>query len=224
LKGFSQHCGNAVLMLTDNINTDQIIPSREMKKVSKVGLSDGLFANLRYLDAASGGRRPDPEFILNQSASKGASILIAASNFGCGSSREHAVWALHEYGFRVIIAESFGSIFFDNCINNGIAPIVLDKTEINQLVDLVKTGATSVTIDMQQCQVVADRLTLNFTMNDDKRQMLIEGSNAIDLTLKHKTEIDQFLRNDKSTRPWAYDYMASISKANSVAPGDRASD
>jgi len=211
LKGITQHKGKAVLMLSDNINTDQIIPSREMKRVSKIGLADGLFANLRYINSASGGRTPDPEFILNKPSAKDASILIAASNFGCGSSREHAVWALHEYGFRIIIASGYGSIFYENCINNGIVPIVLDQSTIDQLAKQVSTDTLIVTVDLQLCTVEVENLVLNFTMNEDKRQMLLEGSNAIDLTLKHKTEINQFLKSDKTARPWAYDYVKASS-------------
>ena len=209
MKGITRHVGKAVLMLTDNINTDQIIPSREMKKVSKVGLADGLFANLRYLDAAAGGRTPDPGFVLNQSAAADdddASILIAASNFGCGSSREHAVWALHEYGFRVIIATSFGSIFFENSINNGIVPIVLDTAAITQLTDVVNNRTSEIDIDLERCLICAGDVTLSFSLNEDKRQMLLNGSNAVDLTLRHKPAIDQFLLNDKNNRPWVYDY------------------
>lgn len=213
MKGITRHSGKAVLMLTDNINTDQIIPSREMKSVSKVGLADGLFANLRYLDASTGGRTPDPQFFLNKPTAKGASILIAKSNFGCGSSREHAVWALHEYGFRIIIATSYGSIFFDNCINNGILPIVLDQGTIAQLTDAVNAD-TELVVDLQHCHLSAEHLKIKFNLNEDKRQMLLEGSNAIDLTLKHKQAIDQFLVHDKTARPWVYD----LSAANSNNP------
>jgi len=190
-------------MLTDNINTDQIIPSREMKKVSKIGLSDGLFANLRYVDAATGGRKPDPEFVLNRESANDATILIAASNFGCGSSREHAVWALHEYGFRAIIARSFGSIFFENCINNGIVPIILDASAITQLAELLE--ATQIEIDLELGLINAGSLTFTFSLNENKRRMLMEGSNAIDLTLKHKAAIEQFLLADNATRPWVYE-------------------
>ncbi len=207
MKGIRRHIGKAVLMLTDNINTDQIIPSREMKSVSRFGLADGLFANLRYLDAAAGGRIPDPDFVLNQYSCRGASILISASNFGCGSSREHAVWALHEYGFRVIIATSFGSIFYENCINNGIIPIVLDTAAITQLTDALDRRATNITVDLEHCLVSVENVKLNFSLNEDKRHMLLNGSNAIDLTLRHKPAIDQFLRTDKNDRPWVYDYM-----------------
>lgn len=211
MKGIARHRGTAILMLTDNINTDQIIPSREMKKVSKTGLADGLFANLRYIDAASGGRTPDPEFILNQPSANGASILIATKNFGCGSSREHAVWALHEYGFRVIIATSFGSIFFENCINNGIVPIVLDASAVAQLTEMPDAQSIQIDVNLQTCLIEATGLTLSFSLNEDKRQMLISGSNEIDLTLQHSDAINQFLNNDKSIRPWVYEPLVNPS-------------
>lgn len=204
LKGITRHCGNAVLMLTDNINTDQIIPSREMKKVSKLGLADGLFANLRYTDAATGGRTPDPDFVLNKGNGKDASVLISAGNFGCGSSREHAVWALHEYGFRVIIAESYGSIFYENCINNGIIPVTLNNSAIAQLTDALD-DSTPVEVDLERCVVTIANLSLEFSLNEDKRHMLLEGNNAIDLTLKHKSDIEHFLQQDKRSRPWVYE-------------------
>lgn len=204
MKGINHHRGTAVAMYNDNINTDQIIPSREMKRVSKSGLSEGLFANLRYLDAATGGRKPDPEFCLNQPTSKHASVLISASNFGCGSSREHAVWALHEYGFRVIIAISFGSIFFENCINNGIVPIALEASAIAPLLQLPES--TDIEVDLLQSFITANDLKIPFELNKDKRQMLIDGSNAIDLTLKHKEVITQFLETDRKNRPWVYSY------------------
>lgn len=201
-------------MLTDNINTDQIIPSREMKNVAKTGLANGLFANLRYVDAASGGRTPNADFVLNQTHTKNASVLIAASNFGCGSSREHAVWALREYGFRVIIAQSFGSIFYDNCINNGIIPVTLKKKGIAQLSDAVAVDNTAVDVDLERCTITVGDLSIEFYLNEDKRQMLITGNNAIDLTLTRKTDIDHFLKEDKNNRPWIYELVDASRQPN----------
>jgi len=124
MRAFTQHRGVALPLMTENINTDVIIPSREMQRVSKAGLADGLFANIRY---TNGKRQPDTNFLLNQTDYSNASILLLGRNAGCGSSREHAVWALWDYGFRVVIAESFASIFFDNCVANGILPVVLPQ-------------------------------------------------------------------------------------------------
>lgn len=218
-KGIRQHSGSAVLMLTDNINTDQIIPSREMKHVSKQGLADGLFANLRYTDAADGGRNPDPDFVLNQPSAQQASILIAGKNFGCGSSREHAAWALHEYGFRVIVAESFGSIFYDNCINNGIVPIVLEHNGIAKLVeattqDTATQQPATLQVDLERCEIKTDTLSLSFTIDDDKRQMLMNGHNAIDLTLTltQRDAIERFIAQDTTVRPWLYEDTQSATQ------------
>jgi 3-isopropylmalate/(R)-2-methylmalate dehydratase small subunit len=118
----------AAPLLRANIDTDTIIPSREMKSVAKTGLAAGLFAGWRY--TAIGGREPNPEFVLNQPAYAGTRILLGGENFGCGSSREHAVWALHEYGIRAVIAPSFAPIFFGNCVRNGIVPVVLPAAQI----------------------------------------------------------------------------------------------
>lgn len=187
----------AAPLLQDNINTDMIIPSREMKRVSKKGLSKGLFANLR-----SG----EQNFILDQSPYDKASILISGDNFGCGSSREHAVWALHEFGFRAVIAQSFGSIFHDNCFANGIAPIVLGERDIDAIVTWVERGpaANRVTIDILEQTVNADGRTYSFNMNYDARQMLIDGTSPIDLTLKMRAAIDRFMQTDRQNRPWLH--------------------
>jgi len=131
LQPLKRHTGIAIPMLLNNIDTDQIIPSREMKKVSKNGLSEGLFAGQRYLDSKSNNREPNPDFVLNKAQYQDATILLSCKNFGCGSSREHAVWAMLEYGFRVIIAESFGTIFRTNCLRNGILPITLKHDVIS---------------------------------------------------------------------------------------------
>ena len=202
MKAFRTHRGLAVVMAQDNVNTDQIIPSREMKRVSKVGLSDGLFANIRYTDAATGGRTPDPEFVLNQPEAKGTSILISGANFGCGSSREHAVWALKEFGFRVIVAESFGTIFYDNCIANGVLPITLAAADIQKLA--AASAAHEMTVDLEaQCLRVAD-IELAFSIPETKRQMLLNGWAPIDVTLQDHAVIDAFVTVDKSRRPWLY--------------------
>ena len=127
----NQHTGIAAAIMRDNIDTDQIIPSREMKTVSRDGLGEGLFAGWRYTEP--GGREPVPDFVLNRTEQQGTSVLISGENFGCGSSREHAVWALAEYGIRVIIAKSFGEIFHGNCLRNGVLPIALPAERLSTL-------------------------------------------------------------------------------------------
>ena len=200
----------AAPLLRDNVDTDAIIPSREMKTVSKTGLADGLFAGWRY--TAIGGREPDPSFVLNRPAYTGARILLGGVNFGCGSSREHAVWALHEYGIRAVIASSFAPIFAANCIRNGIAPVRLSAEAVAALAAHVAVDppSRSITVDVARGEVRAGGgaadglLRFPFALDAESRDMLLEGLDAIDLTLKHRAEIDAFLGQDRAARPWIY--------------------
>lgn len=197
------HTGTAVPLLIDNVDTDQIIPSREMKTVSREGLGSGLFAGWRYQGPAS--REPNPEFILNRPEADGASILIAGANFGCGSSREHAVWALEEYGFRVIVAESFNEIFHGNCIRNGILPLTLKPpVELRQM---DWTGAPTVTVDLESQTVHRADMPGwqgHFDIDAYPKRLLLEGLDPIGLTLEDETEIAAFLERDREKRPWVY--------------------
>jgi len=186
---FTTHIGTAAPLIRDNIDTDQIIPSREMKSVSKTGLSDGMFAGQRYLND----RIENPDFVLNQELYRGATILLSGKNFGCGSSREHAVWALKEYGFRAIIAESFGEIFYNNCVRNGILCVQLDRAIITELGDVVSIDLPNQRVDDTAFEIPAG----------DKR-MLVEGLDAIDLTLQNEVKISAYFEQDKVMRPWAY--------------------
>jgi len=186
---FTTHTGIAMPLFQDNIDTDQIIPSREMKSVSKTGLAGGMFAGQRYMND----RIPNPEFILNQPAYTGSTILLSGKNFGCGSSREHAVWALKEYGFRAIIAESFGDIFYNNCVRNGILPIIMSEVDLRKL-------PKDITIDLPAQLVNQTR----FKIPKGDKSMLLGGLDVIALTLENKTEISDFLQTDKSLRPWIY--------------------
>lgn len=191
-------------LLRDDVNTDAIIPSREMKRVSRDGLADGLFADWRY--TAVGGREPNPAFVLNDPRYAAAQILLAGSNFGCGSSREHAAWALAEYGFRAVIAESFNPIFRGNAVLNGIVPIVLDHAEIARLAAAVKgPDGPALTLDLASLTVTPPiGATMSFALDDNARTMLREGLDMIDLTLKHSAAIAAFRSGDKRARPWAY--------------------
>ena len=186
---FVTHKGLAVPLIRDNIDTDQIIPSREIKTVSKTGLAGGLFAGQRY----NKGRIENPDFILNQSQYREATILLSGKNFGCGSSREHAVWALKEYGFRAIIAESFGEIFYNNCVRNGILCVMLSQEQIVAL-------DQRITIDLP-AQIINE---VSFDIPDGDKNMLVNGLDPIALTLQDKREIDAFFKADKTARPWAY--------------------
>ena len=186
----------AVPLLRDNIDTDAIIPSREIKTVSKTGLADGLFAGWRY--QRTEGREPNPAFVLNDPAYQNARILLAGANFGCGSSREHAVWALKEYGFRAIIAPSFNSIFRGNCVRNGIIPVVLDAHS-------VAAAKQPLTVDLRAQTVgAASGEVWHFELDEESKSMLEHGLDAIDLTLLRQADIERFRAQDAQKRPWAY--------------------
>ena len=201
-KAFAIHTGVAAAIPRDNIDTDQIIPSREMKAVSRDGLGEGLFAGWRY--TKPGDREPNADFILNQSEYADTSILISGENFGCGSSREHAVWALAEFGIRVIVAKSFGEIFHGNCLRNGILPITLPAEEVDQL---TAVQAPSLTVDLPQQSLTCQQLPgwhATFEIGDYPKRLLIEGLEPIALTLKDKTQIDRFFDQDAKRRAWLY--------------------
>lgn len=180
----------AAPLIEDNIDTDIIIPSREMRGTGKTGLKDGLFANRRY---RPGTREPDPDFILNRSPYDKARILLAGANFGCGSSREHAAWALAEWGIRAVIAPGFNPIFFGNAVRNGIVPVVLPA-------DVIATLGKTVTVDLGTMTVDGHR----FSLPADARAMLMEGLDPIDLSLKHREAIDRWQADDRKRRPWAW--------------------
>ncbi len=191
----------AAPLIRDNIDTDAIIPSREMRSVSKTGLADGLFAGWRYLTPS--GRDPDPAFVLNDPRFGAARILVTGANFGCGSSREHAVWALAEYGFRVIVAPSFSPIFQGNCVRNGVAPVVLPGDAVADLGALAGAGEL-VAIDMDMMTISAGGRSWPFALDDEARVMLMEGLDAIELTRKRQAEIAKFRAADARRRPWVY--------------------
>lgn len=195
--------GIAAPLMRINIDTDAIIPSREMKRVSKTGLSEGLFANWRYLDP--GAREPNPEFILNQAPFDRASILLAGSNFGCGSSREHAVWALKEWGIRAVIAPSFGSIFASNCLNNGVLPVRLEERAVETIAaDVIEDPlANQVTVDLEKRRIVSGDRVWEFEVGEREREMLLRGLSPIAMTLKSDDLISEFEADDARRRPWA---------------------
>ncbi len=193
MEGFQTINSKAIPLLLINVDTDAIIPSREMKRVSKRGLSEGLFAGWRYKSNDS--RELEPDFILNDPEYNGAKILLGGDNFGCGSSREHAVWALHEYGIRVIIAPSFGAIFYKNCIRNGILPILLSDQNIEPL------SGKELKINLEN-QLINDDISFEIAPAD--KEMLLDGLDDIELNLKHVDDIRSFENNDRVKRPWAY--------------------
>jgi 3-isopropylmalate/(R)-2-methylmalate dehydratase small subunit len=208
LEPFTIWEGVAAPMLRPNIDTDAIIPSREMKRVSKLGLGDGLFASERYLSAAGSDdrREENPEFVLNQPAYRDCSILLAGSNFGCGSSREHAVWALKEFGIRAILAAGFGTIFANNCVRNGLLPVVLAGEDIQRLADWVAADpqGNRVRIDLPEQRVTGADCSLDFDIDDGPKTMLLHGLDAIALTQERGEVIASFDRRRRSERPWLY--------------------
>ena len=186
----------AMPLIRDNVDTDAIIPSREMRSTGKTGLADGLFAPWRYLDVDA--RTPDPAFVLNDPDFSGAQILLGGVNFGCGSSREHAVWALSEYGIRAIIAPGFAPIFENNCVRNGLLPIALPADIVAML------SGQKVAVDLPAQQVSCGADIWRFDIGSEAKMMLTEGLDAIDLTLKHGKAIAAWQEADRAARPYIY--------------------
>ena len=205
MEPFNRLTAVAAPLIRANVDTDAIIPSREMKTVSKTGLAEGLFAGWRYTEI--GGREPDPDFVLNRPAYAQARILLGGENFGCGSSREHAVWALAEYGIRAIVAPSFSPIFYNNCVRNGILPVRLPAADIAALAADIAPDpvARTLSIDLESCELRGPGGAVHpFEIEPEAREMLLEGLDAIDLTMKHRGEIEAFWRADRAARPWIY--------------------
>lgn len=186
----------AAPLIVDNVDTDTIIPSREMRTTGRTGLADGLFAPWRYIDADS--RTENPEFVLNQPEYRDAAILLGGANFGCGSSREHAVWALAEWGVRCVIAESFAPIFKANCMRNGILPVTLERAFVEELASL------EVTVDLEECAVRGGKIDHAFHIDPEAREMLLKGLDVIDLTLTQADAIADWTEADRNARPWVY--------------------
>lgn len=205
MEPFEHHTGIAAPLMQINIDTDAIIPSREMKSVSKKGLEDGLFAEWRYLSLTT--RKENPEFVLNQDPYRSASLLLTGENFGCGSSREHAAWALYQWGIRVIVAPSFGSIFYNNCIQNGILPVVLGPEKIKELQTFVELNpaVNQLTVDLRATIISAgSNIFYPFAIEPSDQQNLLQGLDAIGSTLKMMSSIEAFEENDIHRRPWVY--------------------
>jgi len=205
MKPFTRHRGVAAPLLVDNVDTDQIIPSREMKRVSKLGLGDGLFAGWRYLYDGTERTGENPEFVLNKPPYRNASILLGGKNFGCGSSREHAVWALADFGIRAIVAPGFGRIFRSNCARNGLLALELSQADIDRLLAAGEGAAPEIEIDLD-AQVIRlpDGSAIAFSVPEGDREMLLKGLDYIDYTLQYEKQIDAHVATDRQARPWAY--------------------
>ncbi|MFV3126897.1 3-isopropylmalate dehydratase small subunit [Niveispirillum sp. KHB5.9] len=201
MEKFTRLTGVAAPLFRPNIDTDAIIPSREMKRVSKEGLGEGMFADWRYSDVAA--RVENPDFVLNRPPFRKAPILLAGPNFGCGSSREHAVWALQDYGVRCVIAPSFGAIFQGNCVRNGILPLVLPEPAVADLAG--RDAPQTLTIDLAAQTVrVPGGAELPFTMPPADKEMLLEGLDAIGVTLKRLPTIQAFEGGYRTRQPWLF--------------------
>jgi 3-isopropylmalate/(R)-2-methylmalate dehydratase small subunit len=203
------HKGLVAPMDRENVDTDAIIPKQFLKSIKKSGFGVNLFDEWRYLDAGYPGqdpvsRRPNPDFVLNQPRYQGASVLIARKNFGCGSSREHAPWALDQYGFRAVIAPSFADIFFGNCFKNGLLPIVLPESEMSRLFDEVAAFVGySLTIDLERQVIVkADGTELPFEVQAFRKFCLLNGFDDIGLTLRHADKIKAYEAERLLQKPW----------------------
>ncbi len=206
---FRIHTGLVAPMDRENVDTDAIIPKQFLKSIKRSGFGPNLFDAWRYLDPGEPGqdpasRRPNPEFVLNQPRYKGATVLLARKNFGCGSSREHAPWALEQFGFRALIAPSYADIFFNNCFKNGLLPIQLPEEQVSRLFDEAAAFAGySLTIDLERQVVVKpDGATIPFEVQPFRKYCLLGGFDDIGLTLRHADKIRAFEAERLLTRPW----------------------
>jgi 3-isopropylmalate/(R)-2-methylmalate dehydratase small subunit len=209
MEAFRLHRGIVAPLPRDNVDTDAIIPKQFLKSIARTGFGDNLFDAWRYLDHGEPGidpttRRPNPDFVLNQPRYRGASILVAGKNFGCGSSREHAPWALSQYGFRAIIAPSYADIFFNNCFKNGLLPIVMPAADVERILHEASLGSGyAITVDLERQEVIEppDRTT-PFDVEPFRKYCLLNGYDDIGLTLRHADAIRTFEAQHLVKRPW----------------------
>ena len=189
MQAFKKHTGLVASMDRANVDTDQIIPKQFLKRIERTGFGQFLFFDWRFLDDGS----PDPKFELNQPAVKGASVLLARRNFGCGSSREHAPWALDDYGFKVLIAPSFADIFYNNCFKNGMLPIRLSEAQVENLFQRAAKPGYQLTVDLESCTISDDAgLKIPFDVESFRRHCLLNGLDDIGLTLEHESKISAY--------------------------------
>ncbi|KAA5546208.1 3-isopropylmalate dehydratase small subunit [Roseiconus nitratireducens] len=196
MQSFTKHTGTVVTMDRANVDTDQIIPKQFLKRIERTGFGQFLFYDWRF---GEDGETPNPNFELNQPEVQGASILVTRRNFGSGSSREHAVWALDDYGFRSVIAPSFADIFFNNCFKNGVLPITLPEADIDYLFEAAAKGPYRLTVDLEQ-QIVKDESgwQREFEVDPSRREKLLQGLDDIAQTLKFDDKISEY----EAARSW----------------------
>lgn len=214
MEKFTVHTGLVIPLDRSNVDTDAIIPKQYLKSISRTGFGPTLFDDWRYEKAGEPGmdhskRARKEDFVLNQDRYQGGSILLARENFGCGSSREHAVWALADYGIRVVIASSYADIFYNNCFKNGLLPIVLPEEKIDALfAETVMVEGYNLTIDLENQQVIEkdDLLTetTSFEIDEFRKYCLLNGLDDIGLTLKHADDIRAYEEKRKQQAPWLF--------------------
>ena len=194
----------------DNIDTDQIIPTEYLKSIKKFGFEDYLFDGWRYLDEGKLGvskndREQNPDFVLNKAPYDKATILLTRDNFGCGSSREHAVWALRDFGIKIVIASSFGDIFYNNCFKNGVLPIKLDKNKIEDLFQKMSDSSADLSVSLDSKKIFQNENELySFDVEDNLLERIIYGLDDVDMTLKHKDKILAFEQTRMKNTPWIF--------------------
>ena len=194
----------------DNIDTDQIIPTEYLKSIKKFGFEDYLFDGWRYLDEGKLGiskndREQNPDFILNQTPYDKATILLTRDNFGCGSSREHAVWALRDFGIKIVIASSFGDIFYNNCFKNGVLPIKLEKNKIEDLFQKMSDSSVDLSVSLDSKKIFQNENELySFDVEENLLERIIYGLDDVDMTLKHKDKILAFEQTRMKNTPWIF--------------------
>ncbi|MEI8393292.1 MAG: 3-isopropylmalate dehydratase small subunit [Rhodospirillaceae bacterium] len=202
MEKFVKLCGVAAPLPMINVDTDMIIPKQFLKTIKRTGLGQNLFDEMRFRSDGS----ENPDFVLNRPAYRHASILVALDNFGCGSSREHAPWALLDFGIRCIIAPSFADIFFNNCFKNGILPITLPREQVDLLMPGIERGNNAmVTVDLEKLEITGpDGATIHFTIDPFRRHCLLNGLDDIGLTLQQTAAIDAFENKQRLTTPWMW--------------------
>ncbi len=210
MKKFTVETGVIAPLNRSNVDTDAIIPKQFLKSIKRSGFGVNLFDEWRYLDEGQpdmdNSKRPlNSEFVLNNPLYKDATILLARDNFGCGSSREHAVWALDDYGFRAVIAPSFADIFYNNCFKNGVLPIALAEDEVDNLFRLSEGKVSEVSIDLEKQTVTAEGTVYHFEIDPFRKDCMLKGLDAIGLTLQHADEIKAFEVQYKQDCPWVFE-------------------
>ena len=193
----------------DNIDTDQIIPTEYLKSIKKFGFEDYLFDGWRYLDDGKLGvtkeqRKINEDFILNNAPYDQASILLTRDNFGCGSSREHAVWALRDFGIKTVIASSYGDIFYNNCFKNGVLPIKLSKEQIEELFSQTQDATNEITVSLDAKKLTSAAVEYSFEVEDNLLERIIYGLDDVDITLQDKDVIREFEESRMKSKPWIY--------------------